>query len=268
MDNLFGGRKPNHRILLVDGLKLFSFDRRHIFQQKCRMDQGQSSIQGALCEAKVFDMAVLFFGHGMAGATIFFGSDPKPGTRIFTLLVPTFAWLILVLGYTCVAYHRVCKKIPLPTKRSANFERRALRDFVPPFWTILCYLLYAVAIGVYIVAIRTELIPMQVFVGRMIGFVIILVTGTSTLLYCLRRKKQAIDDAWGPFYRKMEVTGNIILLYGCLLVVAWGMLRDFFSVSLFGEAAYFFAMLNVLMQLAWVTFMTRPAVKRLLASGQ
>ncbi|MDM5180802.1 hypothetical protein PO883_26820 [Massilia sp. DJPM01] len=181
----------------------------------------------------------------------------------YLTFAPTMAWLVLILIYAAVAKQRIGHNIPLPAKRSVLFARRSLRDFVSPMWTTTCFVLFAVAIAFYAVGYARGLIATDVFVGRMAGFAIMLPTASVTLLYCLRRKHQPIDDAWGPSYRRMEVRGNIVVLYLCLVLVAWCMLQDFFAAPPISDVA-FFSGVNLMMQAAWLRFFNSPAVKQLL----
>lgn len=181
----------------------------------------------------------------------------------YLTIAPTLAWVALILAYAAVASQRIGRNIPLPARRSALFERRSLRDFVNPLWSTTCFVLFAAAAAFYAVGYGRGLIATDVFVGRMAGFAIMVPTGIATLLYCLRRKHQPIDDAWGPSYRRMEVRGNIAVLYLCLLVVAWCLLQDFFAVPPFSRVAFFSA-INLMMQVAWLRFFSNAAVKQIL----
>jgi hypothetical protein len=181
----------------------------------------------------------------------------------YLMFAPTLAWSVLMLIYAGVANQRIGRKIPLPAKRSVLFERRSLRDFARPAWTTTCFVLYAVAIAAYAVGYGRGLIATEVFVGRMVGIAIMLPTGIATLLYCVRRKQQPIDEAWGPSYRRMEVRGNIVLLYLCLVLLAWCMLQDFFAAPPINKEA-FFSVVSLMMQVAWLRFINSPAAKQIL----
>lgn len=187
------------------------------------------------------------------------------GTSIpaYLMVAPTTAWVALICIYAAVANRRISRKIPLPAKRSVSFERRSLRDFVNPVWAIACFVLFAAAIVAYAVGYGRGLIATEVLVGRMAGFAIMLPIGSATLFYSLRRKQQPIDDAWGPSYRRMEVRGNIAVLYLCLVVVAWCMLQDFFAVPPINKEA-FFSVINLMMQVVWLRIFASPAVKQIL----
>jgi hypothetical protein len=174
-----------------------------------------------------------------------------------------FLWLAMLIAYAYNEYQHTWKAIPAPAKRSASLERRALRDFVPPVLTYACYGLYAVGIAIYLTAMLRDLVPVHVFVGRMIGVAVVLVVGSMTLLYCVWRKKQPIDDEW-PNYRKLEVRGNVALLYCLFPILIWRMLEDLFSISLFNDATLFAAM-SALMQILLLVFLRNPAVQRVAA---
>ncbi|MES3021866.1 MAG: hypothetical protein V4857_09820 [Pseudomonadota bacterium] len=206
------------------------------------------------------------YALGMAWFALLAYSAARTGRSDLLIILscaPTLAWAGYMLCYAAIGHYRVYRKIPLPEKRSVQFERRSLRDFVHPAWTTSCLALYAAAILAYLAGHHLGLIPTQVLVGRMLGIAIILVVGTATLLYCVRRKKQPIDDAWGPAYRQLEVRGNVGMLYGCLIVVGWGMSQDFFATAAL-SAALFFSAVNLAMQIVWLGFMDSRAVKLIL----
>ncbi|PWF46139.1 hypothetical protein C7C56_016625 [Massilia glaciei] len=187
----------------------------------------------------------------------------RPDLLTVLTFAPTLAWAGLMLCYAGVGHYRVYRKIPLPERRSAQFERRSLRDFVHPAWTTTCFALYAAAILAYLAGHHLGLIATHVLAGRMAGFAVIVPVGVATLLYCVRRKRQPIDDAWGPAYRQMEVRGNVVALYGCLIVVGWGMSQDFFGTAAL-SGALFFTAVNLAMQIIWLGFMDSRAVKLIL----
>ena len=196
---------------------------------------------------------VLVLHAGASGAAI----------PAYLMFAPTTAWSVLMLIYAGVANQRIGCNIPLPAKRSVVFERRSLRDFVNPVWSTTCFVLYAVAITAYAIGYGRGIIATEVFVGRMVGIGIMLLTGIATLLYCVRRKQQPIDEAWGPSYRRIEVRGNIVLLYLCLVLLAWFMLQDFFAAPPLSKEA-FFSVVNLMMQVVWLRFFSSPVVKQML----
>lgn len=207
-----------------------------------------------------------FYFAGMAWLAVlgYLSAASSIEAVVVASVAATFLWVAMLFGHACLEYHRTWKKIPLPAKRQVTLERRALRDFVPPAWTYACYSLYALGVGIYVAAMVRGLISIPVFVGRMAGLAIVLVVGTLTLLYCVRRKRQPIDDAW-PAYRKMEVRGNVVVLYACLLVLVWRILQDLFSISLFDDLA-FFTTVSALIQLSWPAFLRSRPVKQVSAA--
>lgn len=188
-----------------------------------------------------------------------------PEGRLIALLVgPIFSWMALCFGYAGIEYHRVCKKIPLPARRSTSLERRTLRDFMNPFWAYLGYGLIALVAAVYVTALLRGIIAMELFAARMTGLTIAVVLQVLTLAYCIRRKKQPVDEELGPGYRRLEVIGNIPLLYLVVFIGGFRILQDLFGISLFSDIT-FFLFTSVLVQVTGILCATHPLVKKILA---
>lgn len=147
---------------------------------------------------------------------------------LFTYTVmPNFVWQLVLMVYLGVAYFRIAKKIPLAAKRSANLARRNLRDYVHPIWTILCAACYLIVFVAYATALSLKQIQLDVFFYRVAYVILVLLLTVGFLRYSLRRKKNFLDDAFGPTYRRWEVIANFIFsLSTGALVVLWVMAND------------------------------------------
>lgn len=229
------------------------------------MDQRESGVSPTLCGAGIFHLAV--HAIGLAWLAVLLQTIVSGGSevRLIALLVgPIFPWMALCFGYAGIEYYRVCKKIPLPARRSTSLERRTLKDFMNPFWAHLGYGLIAMVAGIYAAALLRGLIATELFAARMTGLTIALVLQVLTLAYCIRRKKQPVDEELGPGYRRLEVIGNIPLLYLVVFIGGFRILQDLFGISLFSDIT-FFLFTSVLVQVTGILCATHPSVKKILA---
>ncbi len=176
-----------------------------------------------------------------------------------SLLLPMFVWLALELAVAGIAYRRVCQLIPLPAKRRATLERRTLAEFVHMGWILPGYvLLLAIGAG-YLAAYLTERIDLTLMGWRLASLVAGTLIWTGALHYCIRRKKQPVDDALGPAYRRSEVLGTIPCLYLFALVLAVRALQDLFGVALVADVSLF-AGASIVLQAAVLIGLTHPAL--------
>ncbi len=187
------------------------------------------------------------------------GTDTSDSEQIFLLAGPVFSWVILCVGYGCIAYFRVGRRIPLPTKRSASLERRTLRDYIHPAWVYLGYSLVTAISVLYLLAYMRDTVTADLFVARMSGLALAMTLQTSALLYCIRRKRQPIDGHIGPSYRKLEIICNIAILYLLIFIGAFRILQDVAGISLFPDLA-FFVFASVLVQILGILGIRYAAV--------
>lgn len=212
-------------------------------------------------------LLALYAGGGVWLALMAYqGLAQRHGWQVFISLAPTFAWMLLVFAHAAIQQRRIGQAVPLAQKRSAPLQRRALRDYVRPFWTRLCYGLYALELAVFAIAWLRGRIPLASLIGALIGIGTIVVVGSACLLYALRRKNQPADEAWGPQYRKLEVIGNVVVLYVCQLAALSAISSTFFGVQLFSELMFFVAV-NLTLQAAILYSIFSQAGKRLLAAS-
>jgi hypothetical protein len=138
-------------------------------------------------------------------------SDASWQVDLLTLSVLPFS--AIYICHAIVECFRVRAKIPLATKRSVVLERRSLDSMVGPRWVYGGYLLLAIAIAAHCFAFYDGRVEARVFAKHIVGAVGITSLMTIGLIYCIRRKKQSIDEMWGPSYRRSEVIFIIALLY-------------------------------------------------------
>jgi hypothetical protein len=170
------------------------------------------------------------------------------------LLAPAFCWMALEATVAAIEYRRVALKIPLPAVRRATLEPRGLRDFASPAWIFPGYALLAGIMATYTVGYSHELVDGAVFAWRMASMVVGTGLWIVTLRYCVRRKRQLVDDTFGPGYRRLEVRGTI----GCLYIFAgFALLRglqELFGIYLLTDLT-FLTLGSILLQtvlLSWV----------------
>jgi hypothetical protein len=187
-------------------------------------------------------------------------------TSLFLFLgVPNSVWQMMLMVYLGVAYFRIAKKIPLPTKRSANLARRNLRDYVHPFWTGLCVASYLIVIASYVAALTGKHIELEVFVRRMAYLAFVLLLTVGLLRYSLRRKRNFLDDVLGASFRRWEVLANFTFsMMASAFVVLWIMIHDLTSTLLISPISVALAWSLVCQALVlYLTFHTR--IKQALA---
>jgi hypothetical protein len=188
------------------------------------------------------------------------------GWQVWISVAPTLAYLVLVGLYATLQYQRTNKTVPLAAKRRAPFQRRALRDFVHPFWSTLCFALYALELAVFVGAWYRNTIELRVLVGALIGIGGIVSVSAGSLLYALRRRDQPVDELWGPMYRKLEVIGIVLTAYACQVVVVSTMMTVFFSAIIFPMVPFVVAV-NLTLQALTLFFCTNWRANQLLAAG-
>ncbi len=171
------------------------------------------------------------------------------------LLLSMLVWLVLELTVSGIEYQRVYKKIPLPKKRHASLERRMLIGLANPAW-IYAGLSVLAAIGaIYVYAYCRELIDVDLLLWRLGSLIAGAVMSIAFLLYCVRRRKQEIDDALGPRFRRSETLGAIYCLYFFAIAMAVRELQDLFGISLINDVI-FFAVASIVLQV-FVLFGTK-----------
>ena len=221
--------------------------------------------RAALAEPRWARPVFYLAGAAWLGVLAHRGLLAEPGWQVGISVMPTFAYLALLGAYAAIQYHRINTSVPLAARRSAPFRRRALRDFVHPFWSTLVFGLYAFELAVYVRAWYLGRIEQHVLVGALIGIGVITGVGAACLMYALRRKDQQVDEVW-PAYRHVEVVGNVLLLYACQLIVIATMMPIFFKVQAFPMAAFVVCVNLALQAITLVFFSTRQARQLLAAS--
>jgi hypothetical protein len=82
------------------------------------------------------------------------------------------------------------------------------------------------------------------------------------LRHTIHRKKQAVDEALGPGYRKSEVFGTVACLYLFILAAAFRALQELLGVYLLADVA-FFTGASLLLQVAVLFWISRKSVRKL-----
>ncbi|MEO7578468.1 MAG: hypothetical protein ABIT83_12725 [Massilia sp.] len=222
--------------------------------------------KAALASPRAWPLALYACGGAWLALMAHQGLQERREWQVFISLAPTFVWMFFVMAYAAVQQRRIGRAVPLATKRSAQLRRRALRDYLPPIWTNVCYGLYALELAVFTVAWLRGRIPLASMIAALAGIGGIVIIGSACLLYALRRKHQPADDAWGPLYRKVEVIGNVVTLYICQLAVLSAISNVFFGFQLFSALSFFVAV-NVTLQAACLYLIHSQPGQRLLAAS-
>jgi hypothetical protein len=220
----------------------------------------------ALATPRAWLLALYAGGGAWLALMAYQGLSARHGWQVLISVAPTLGWLLCVAAYTLVQQRRIGQAVPLAQKRSAQLQRRTLRDFVPPFWSNLIFGLYGLELAVFAIAWLRGRIGLASLIAALIGIGSIVIIGGACLLHALRRKQQPADEAWGPLYRKVEVIGNIVVLYVCQLAALSAITNTFFSVQLFSELVFFVAV-NLTLQAASLYLIYSQSGKRLLAAN-
>ena len=146
--------------------------------------------------------------------------------------LPALSFFIVYCGHAIVECFRVRRKIPLPAKRSVALERRSLETVINPKWVSVAYLLVVTVVVAYAAAYYADWISTRVFVKRTAVMAMFSLTGSLMLAAAIRRKKQSVDEWWGPAYRKSEVVFGVVCLYLVAGIGALSLLQDVFAVTL------------------------------------
>lgn len=173
-----------------------------------------------------------------------------------TLLWPALLWLLFELAVAAIEYARIGKHIPLPDRRRAVLGRRSVGDFINPAWIWPgCAMLLAIGL-VYLWAYWSGRLDTDVLVWRLASLLLGAAIWSAALRYSVRRKKQALDDALGPPYRRAEVRTVVACLYLYVLVLAYHTLQDVFAMYLDGNLLFYTVLSLILQSLAliWMTF--------------
>jgi hypothetical protein len=154
------------------------------------------------------------------------------------LLLNLFNWPIasfsaVYSAHAIIECFRVRRKIPLPAKRRVVLERRSLQSIVNPKWVSVAYLLVVVVVGAYVFAHYAGVIDTHVFVKRTLDMAVLSLASSLALAFGVLRKKQSVDEWWGPAYRKSEVVFGVACLYLVAGFGALSFLQDVFEVTLF-----------------------------------
>jgi uncharacterized Tic20 family protein len=124
----------------------------------------------------------------------------------------------------------------------------------------------ALIAAVYIQAVRLGRIDNATFTARMTGLSIGLIFGTLALFYGIRRKRQPLDDAWGPSYRKLEICFYVFVLYLLALVGVNCVLEDIFAISFFSDITFVIAV-SLIIQAFSLWFSKHHSTKELLVDA-
>ena len=177
------------------------------------------------------------------------------------LLLPALAWVVCEAAVGALDYRRIGRKIPLAARRHTTLQRRALRDFAPPAAIVPgCGLLIGI-VAVYGSAYSQELIDDRLFGVRLASLLLGTGLWIGTLRYCVRRKRNVVDDTLGPAYRQAEVIGTIACLYlyaGLALLTA---LQDVYGWYLL-DSVTLLAGGSVLIQAALLLWMAHIGARR------
>lgn len=146
--------------------------------------------------------------------------------------LPVVAFVAVYCGHAIIECFRVRRKIPLPAKRRVVLERRSLETVINPKWVSVAYLLVVAVVGAYVVAHYADWISTRVFVKRTVVMAMFCLAGSLMLAATIRRKKQSVDEWWGPSYRKGETICGVACLYLVAVIGALSFLQDVFAVTL------------------------------------
>ena len=166
-----------------------------------------------------------------------FTDAESTGGQISSILVPIYVHIVLVFGYLGVQYFRIYRRIPLAVVRSVSLQKRELAAFLPLPVVCVAYLLNAAIIAVYLFAVSQSLIPVDVFIPRMIGLGFVLILTSVLLRWALNRKPSKLDIVW-PGYRKLDVHSCVGVLYLGALIGMWRILNDLFQIYPFKDIAF------------------------------
>ncbi len=139
------------------------------------------------------------------------GPDAEAGWLV--LYAPMLGWIALEGVYGALAYYRIYRRIPLPARRRASLERRALGDLVNPYCLYPACFLLAVLAGNYLAAWQRAAIDGSLLLARLAGMALCAAAWYSSLQYYLRRKPRPLDHHLGPSYRRLEIIETVLCLY-------------------------------------------------------
>jgi hypothetical protein len=165
-------------------------------------------------EPRVSVLLSYLVGAGLFGYFLYAlltSSDASWQVNLLTL--PTLPFGVIYVGHAIVECFRMRRKIPRATKRSVVLERRSLTSMISPRWIYFGYLLIGLAIAAYGYAYYEGHVEPRIFVKHMIGTAGVTILAIIALIYSVRRKKQSVDELWGPSYRRGEVLFSIACLY-------------------------------------------------------
>jgi hypothetical protein len=176
-----------------------------------------------------------FLGTGLFA--FFLYSILNVGSDTRTLLLDLFNWPIasfatLYCAHAIVECFRVRRKIPLPAKRSVVLERRSLQSVINQKWAQVAYLLVSIVVCSYLFAYYAGWIETRIFVKRTAVIAMFTLATSLMLAAGVLRKKQSLDEWWGPAYRKSEVVLGIACLYFVAGIGALSLLQDVLGIAL------------------------------------
>lgn len=177
------------------------------------------------------------------------------------LLLPALGWVACEAAVGALDYRRIGSQIPLAPRRHTTLQRRTLSDFAPPASLVPGYGLLVAIAAIYSTGYGHELIDGRLFGVRLASLLVGTGLWISTLRYCVRRKRNVVDDTLGPAYRRAEVIATIVCLYVYASLALLTALQDVYQLYLL-DSVTALTCGSVLLQAAMLLWIARVSGDR------
>jgi hypothetical protein len=216
---------------------------------------------------ETYSRIMLGFSYALAGATLaaiinFAWITPTPKYYVGLLVIPQFIWIAMSVSYMVAIYKGVMKKIPPLTTRKASLTPRRLSSYMPMWTVYVGYGLLLSSMAIYAWALMVGAIESETAIRRLFGIGVGGVVITAIILVTLYSKNSNAELIFGPSGRKVEVRFNVGMLYIMPLVGVFGILEDFFGISLLSTIS-FFVVTSIMIQTTFIVYSFHPKVRTL-----
>jgi hypothetical protein len=188
---------------------------------------------------------------------------PSPEYYLQLSMIPIVISSVGLIVFVGLLQQFVINKIPAPDKVSASLSDRRLSAFVPMWIVYAGSVILGFFLCVYGYSYVMEIIDPEIAMRRVLGLGGLIILLVGIFIYTLKRKHSEMEVIMGPIGRKMEVWGNVVVLYLGVFVGIWRIFDDFYGINLISDAT-FFLVVGFSIQAVTLVYSFHPKVKLLL----